>query len=128
MSIDKQIRTARKEKKLTQKELGTMLGISQQQIAQYETGKRHPKLGTLQKIAVALEVPLYQLTEMSYDLAPALNGVTVELQNMNQMEQEQVQRLLKYYTALNSSGKDKALEEVEALTKLTEYQTNVAQA
>ena len=49
MSIGENIKRIRKEKGLTQKELGLALGgISQQQIGQWETGKANPKIETIQ--------------------------------------------------------------------------------
>lgn len=67
MSIGKRIRQYRTEAKLSQKELGKRLGISQQQIAQYETGKRIPKLETIDKIAKALNIDPYSI--YSFDMA-----------------------------------------------------------
>lgn len=64
MSIGENIKHIRKEKGLTQRELGIRLGgISQQQIGQWENGDKNPKLETLQKIADALEVPLIQIMD-----------------------------------------------------------------
>ena len=54
MSLADNIKHARIEKKLTQKEMAQRLGISQQAYSQYENDKRRPKLETLQKIADAL--------------------------------------------------------------------------
>lgn len=56
MNSGERIRKYRKEAGLTQKELGERLGVSQQHIAQYENGKRIPKIETIDKIAVALNV------------------------------------------------------------------------
>ena len=65
MSIGENIRRIRKDKKLTQKELGEKLeGISQQQIGQWENGIKIPKLETIQKIATALEIPMFDLINM----------------------------------------------------------------
>lgn len=65
MTVGEKIRTIRKEKGLTQKELGDKLGkISQQQIGQWETGKANPKKETLQKIAKALEVDIAVLMDI----------------------------------------------------------------
>ena len=54
MAIGENIRKIRKEKKLTQKELGKLCGMSEAQIGQYENGLRNPKMETLKKIAKAL--------------------------------------------------------------------------
>lgn len=61
MLVGDRIKEIRKEKHLTQKELGEKLGVSYQMIAQYENGKRNPKPETLKKIADALEVPVSSL-------------------------------------------------------------------
>lgn len=64
MSIGENIRRIRKDKKLTQKELGEKLeGISQQQIGQWENGNKIPKLDTIRKIADALDVHLSDLID-----------------------------------------------------------------
>lgn len=52
----------RKEKNMTLKELGTVLGIRDNTLSQYETGKRNPQLGLLQEIANFFNVSLEYLT------------------------------------------------------------------
>ena len=48
---------ARREKAgLSQKELGELIGMSQQQLSQYESGTRRPKLETVSKMAKALNM------------------------------------------------------------------------
>lgn len=61
MSIGDNIKRIRKEKGLTQKQLAEKLGVSQQNLAQYESNKRYPKLATARKIATALDVYLSEL-------------------------------------------------------------------
>ncbi|MEZ0611968.1 helix-turn-helix domain-containing protein [Fibrella sp. WM1] len=48
------IREARKQKGLTQKELGEILGLSQSTIGEYEGGKQNLTIETLDKISAAL--------------------------------------------------------------------------
>ena len=55
------IRAARKAKNLTQKQLGELSGIAEPTIRRYELGKLNPKYETLQSIATALEIPVWQL-------------------------------------------------------------------
>lgn len=45
------IKELRNEKKLTLKDLGTLVGLASNTISQYETGKREPKLATWQRFA-----------------------------------------------------------------------------
>lgn len=65
-TIGKSIKKIRKEKGLTQKELGKLCNMSEAQIGQYENGIRTPKFETLQKIAKALEVS-YNLLIQPYN-------------------------------------------------------------
>ena len=56
------IRKYRKEKGLTQKQLGELCGIADSNIRKYESGKQNPKIETLQKIADALNIDINKLT------------------------------------------------------------------
>ena len=56
IDIGENIREIRKLKGMTQKELGNKLGISQSAINQFENNKTAPKLQTIEKLAIALEV------------------------------------------------------------------------
>lgn len=68
MDIGEQIRNYRKKAGLSQKELGRKLGVSQQHIAQYENGKRIPKLETINNIAGALGIGVRHLyPDFSYE-------------------------------------------------------------
>lgn len=55
------IRNKRKEKNLTQQELGNALSVSSQMIAQYENDKRKPKIDTLRKICTAMGITIGDL-------------------------------------------------------------------
>ena len=55
------IKAARKKAGMTQKELADKLGIPYQGISQYERGIRNPKIATMKKIAIALNIPPSQL-------------------------------------------------------------------
>lgn len=65
MNIGENIKNIRKEKGLTQAELGEKLSVSQQMIGQYENGKNSPQMDTLKKIAMALEVNIVDLMGIS---------------------------------------------------------------
>lgn len=53
----------RKENGLTQKQLGSMIGVAQSTITQYETGTRKPDIVTLKKLAAVLHCTTDQLLE-----------------------------------------------------------------
>ena len=65
MSIGKNIKNLRKEKGLTQAELGKRLNVTQQMIGQYENDKNSPQMDTLKKIATALEVKVADIMGIS---------------------------------------------------------------
>ena len=60
------IKELRTKKHLTLKELGEQLGMPNNTLSQYETGKREPKLETWQKLADYFDV-----------LVPYLRGATI---------------------------------------------------
>lgn len=67
MTIGERIRQARKERGLTQKQLGEVSGTSETTVKQYERGVRQPRIDQLQRIAAALGVDFYSLA--SWDQA-----------------------------------------------------------
>ena len=64
MEIGEKIKKLRKERKLTQKQLGELSGTSEITIRQYETNRREPRMGPLIKIATALNVNVSELLEL----------------------------------------------------------------
>ena len=127
MSIGDNIRRIRKDKKLTQKELGEKLeGISQQQIGQWENGIKIPKLETIQKIATALEIPMFDLINM--DEYNNLIDTKVEEQIQNDIKSGKVhlvtedeKELTANYLKLNTTGKTEARKRVHELTEIPRY-------
>ncbi len=63
MPTGTKIKEIRKQKGLTQKQLGDLCGMADSAIRRYENGNANPKIETLQKIADALEVSIIDLFE-----------------------------------------------------------------
>ena len=61
--IGTRIKYARRDKGLSQKELGDKLGLSADRLQKYENGVRKPKLDMLNKIAEALDIQLLSLVD-----------------------------------------------------------------
>lgn len=61
MTVGENIKEIRKEKGLTQKQLGDKCNINEANLRKYENGKQTPKIETIKKIADALEVPCTRL-------------------------------------------------------------------
>ncbi|MCR6096912.1 helix-turn-helix transcriptional regulator [Salipaludibacillus agaradhaerens] len=64
MSLGDKIKNKRKTNKLTQKELGKSVGVSEAAISQYESNTRHPDWETIQKIANTLKVNPYYFLDI----------------------------------------------------------------
>lgn len=77
MEIADRIKELRRKKGISQKDLAQKLGTSPQNLAQYESGKRQPKLETLEKIANVLGVSSYELQGItSNDILKSLSDTT----------------------------------------------------
>lgn len=61
MNIGEKIRQERKKKKMSMKELGNIIGVSEQAISQYERGLRNIPLEKVIKISEALNISLNRL-------------------------------------------------------------------
>ena len=59
--VGERIKELRKKAGLTQAQLAEKLNVTPQNISQYERGLKNPKIGTLNKIAKALGVPVTEL-------------------------------------------------------------------
>lgn len=146
--IGAKIRNYRKEKGWTQRQLGEACGINEANIRKYELGKQNPKLETLTKIATALGINMYVLLDGTYEaldlIFPSQNqnitpndtdtSISAGLKEYNkkflQMTQEQIKtskeaietRTEYLLKSLNEAGQEKAVELLELLSKVPEYQ------
>lgn len=118
------IKKIRKEKNMTQRQLGEKCGIADSNIRKYENGKQFPKWETLERIAQALGVDIFDLieiepepTESERNIIDLMSGGSGILKNIAIDEDI----LIEKYRSLNEKGQDKALEQVEMLTKIPEY-------
>ncbi|MBF8999889.1 helix-turn-helix transcriptional regulator [Vibrio parahaemolyticus] len=86
--IPTRLKQARKHAKITQKNLGIMIGMDESSASgrmnHYEKGRHTPDISTLKKMADALGVPLnYFFCEdnESAELATAISKLTIEQKN-----------------------------------------------
>lgn len=94
MTIGENIRRIRKEKGITQKELGERLNMTQSAIGQFENNKTSPKKDTIEKIASALSVKPSEL----------MKGVWETLDKKHSDEIENTVKHLEFIDFLKSSG------------------------
>ena len=69
-SVGKHIRRLRTERNLTQEQLAEKLFVTRQAVSAWETGKAHPDVETLERIAAALDV---DMTEIIYGVPQSPN-------------------------------------------------------
>lgn len=110
IDIGENIREIRKLKGMTQKELGNKLGISQSAINQFENNKTAPKLQTIEKLAIALEVSMYDILKRGAEYYQP-TGVNLDI-NI-------IKNALHSHEAIAETPLDKVT--VTALKELLEY-------
>lgn len=128
LSIGEKISKYRESKHYTQKQLAEIIGSSQTSINLWESGKRKPKFEAIRKIADALEIPLSELLDSGFYFVFDNNNTEClyvesskdDINSINHFSSD----LLEPYNKLNSKGKEKAIEQVEMLTKIDEYTKN----
>ena len=73
MTVGENIRRIRKERGLTQRQLGELVGASEAYIRAYESGRRNPKPASIEKIAEALSVNPEVLQNSEFDGIAAMH-------------------------------------------------------
>lgn len=162
MPTGAKIKEIRIEKGLTQKQLGDMCGMADSAIRRYENGNANPKIETLQKIADALGMPLYDFLDNDlFDAATIypeeyeenlidskidaimkdislsetekkkkLHDISTQVAIMAKIHIDHANETTKFIICeciekLNSAGQNKAIEQVEMLTKIPEYRRDI---
>lgn len=129
MNIGKRIRSIRMHRKLTQKELGGLLGYSNSpsiRIAQYESGQRTPQKEAIQKFSKALNVSTKAIDIAAIDDMDALMHILFSLEEFFNMriglsddeiylvfKNEEVQKLLSEWLKKYESFKNGDISEYE---------------
>ena len=70
--IGENIRRRRREMRMSQAELGSILGVGKSTICEWEAGKRAPELAMVEKLALALRLPPAALAGWGERARPAL--------------------------------------------------------
>ena len=117
MDIGENIRRARKNAGLTQKELGEKLGISAAAVGQFEKKDANPNHHTIEKIAMVLEISPLSLYDC-YSATEMQKRVSTYAEHLSSQET----RLLAYFHMLNSTGQQECIKRIKELTQLAEYQ------
>lgn len=144
MDIGTRIKELRKARGMTQKELAEKTSLSIASIQGYEQKKYKPKLKTIAKIAVALDVLLLDLVdtddpilqnEISATNIPDLNYINSVLRSTRSQYIYELNRilsdsndiqqlfwdLLTNFNLLNEFGKKEAVKQIELFSKIPDY-------
>ena len=93
-------------------ELAKKLNMTQQRISSYEKGIREPDIETLKEIIKFFGV--------SADYFLGISNTTSNIEKQTQQTSNNSE-ILTYYNQLNDLGKEKAINNIEDLTKIPEY-------
>lgn len=138
-TIGDRIYYCRLENHMTQKQLAEKCGMADSAIRKYESGKITPKIGTVTKLAAALEVSVATL--MGYEeTAPqpvrpgteAAPGGVASPEDAGREGQslirqnERLDSIAAAFVFLNEEGQEEAAKRVLELTQLPQYQRQPA--
>lgn len=112
MSIGSRIKEARKNLKVTQEELASMIGVTKGAIANYENEVSTPRVELMFKLFEVLKCDANFLYQDDFNLT---KNQTIDIYATDE------QQLLSSYNNLNSTGKAEAIKRVEELTYIDRY-------
>lgn len=121
MDFSENVRATRKAKGLKQAELAELAGISINSVRLYEAGKRSPTLAVAEKIAAALGVSVFDLLSGPETLRACLDELQPQYEAAIHMSRQEGE-LLEAFARLNIKGQLVAVQRVEELGKIPDYQ------
>lgn len=121
------IRNARKSKKMTLKELGDKVNLSEQAIGQYERAERQPSIIMLAEIANALNVGILDLLKNCYKEISSLPRHSSDDENLlkNKKFQTYGEAIKKSREEKKMSLKDLSFKSSTSIENLKEIETNM---
>lgn len=126
MNIGERIKEARLERKMTQAQLAEKSGIAVITLSQYERGKRQPRIEQLAALSCALCIELDYFINAHSSYKTATEAITA-FENFaqgveNDYIKSQEKELLLAFNKLNDAGRFTAIDRVEELAKIPDYQ------
>lgn len=120
------IKALRKTKGLTQKKLGELCGIAEPTIRKYELGLLNPKVETIKKIAVALDVSFTELLDWEemdekYNQEGQLSDDVKLLESIGKRYGNETVKMIELFLELNDQGKLKAIDSLSDLGLIDRY-------
>ena len=141
MTFAEKIKQIRESRGLTQKEVASLMGISQQAYGQYESGTRLPKPETVGRIAAALDCQVDEIVQctdaLSYGgrdgnsnyMKEFIHGALIQwntenavLKKYDHSSNPKLEKLIASFDTLNDDGQTVAVDRVEELAQIPKYQ------
>lgn len=92
--LGKRIKELRQQKGFTQEDLAEVCGVHPSLIGPIESGKKFPRAETLNKLAKALEVPIYQLWMVEPEVKPKQRAIQELVDLLNRCPEKDAEFLL----------------------------------
>lgn len=91
------IKELRKSRKLSQEELAELIGVEPQHMSRIESGRSYPSLDRLEKISIALKVPLKDFFEFMHleDVIERLDNIDGLAKDLSEEQQRFLYRIVK---------------------------------
>lgn len=122
VTVGEKIRSSRVNAGLTQKELGDKMGVDSATVGKYERGILNPKLQTLEKIAAALGVTIWELGAVnSAEYRQVMIDREINKSRERHDEDTKLHQLEIEFRKLNAIGQEKALERICELTEIARF-------
>ncbi len=115
MTFGKKLIEARKNKGLSQEQLGKMIDIDKRIISRYETDKTIPSIDVAKRIANALEVSLDYLTGLDYSLFihdKEMTGLLKGYDNLKDEDKSTIKKIIRafsFYSKVQETQKGMAV-------------------
>lgn len=114
MSVGENIKRLRKERKMTQEQLGDLLGVKKAAVQKYENGTvKNLKQETIKKLSEVFNVPATNFI----DAEPISKQVELIFEIKETFGEDAVD-LLEMFTQLNSNGREKVIEYTYDMNKV----------
>lgn len=128
--VGRNIKLARKKKKMKQKELAEMIGYTESSISKYEQGLVQIPNSVIELIAKALNVPITDILDLEtwedkYNTDGKLAQETSIIGQLDDVFGKGATELLQQFQELNDLGKKKMLEIVSDISLIPKYTDSV---
>jgi transcriptional regulator with XRE-family HTH domain len=101
MTFGQKLKEARKNKGLSQEQLGKIIDIDKRIISRYETDKTIRSIDVTRKIAIAPEISLDYLTELDYSLYindPEMTKLLKGYDNLKDKDKSTIKKIIKAFS------------------------------